>query len=147
MAVRISIVTLFAFTLAACTSSDTSEMKVHEQNIAIARKVFEHFNKHEWEQMAGLYADSAEFKDPSFGQEIVKQSRQQIIAKYAKLEQMSADVRDDIVQLYPSGSSYVAVEFVSSGTMPNGAKWKLPICTIFTVENGLITKDFTYFDN
>ena len=23
----------------------------------------------------------------------------------------------------------------------------MPICTIFTIENGLITKDFTYFDN
>ena len=121
--------------------------KGHEQNVALAKKVYEHFNNHEWEKMAGLYAEPAQFKDPSLGPDIVKQTRQQIATKYREMEEMSPDVRDDIVSVYPSGDKHVVVEFVSSGTAPDGTKWQLPICTIFTMENGLITKDFTYYDN
>lgn len=49
--------------------------------------------------------------------------------------------------MYPSGENHIIVEFVSSGTAPDNSKFELPICTIFTIENGLITKDFTYYDN
>lgn len=136
--------------LLSCNSGQNqppTSMQNHEQNVALARKVYEHFNKHEWDKMAGLYAEPADFKDPSFGQDIVKQTRQQIAAKYREMEEMSPDVRDDIVAVYPSGEEHVIVEFVSSGTAPDGTKWQLPICTIFTIENGLITKDFTYYDN
>jgi ketosteroid isomerase-like protein len=122
-------------------------MQSQEQNVALARKVYEHFNKHEWEKMAGLYTEPAEFKDPSFGQGIVKQTREQTARKYSEMEGKSPDVRDDITAIYPSGDNHVIVEFVSSGTAPDGTKWQLPICTIFTMENGQITKDFTYYDN
>jgi len=121
-------------------------MGTHEENIQIAENVYKYFNEHDWEKMAGLYADPADFKDPSFGQEIVKQTRQQTIEKYKAMEEMSRDIRDEIVQVYPSGYMHVIVEFISSGTAPNGKKWILPICTIFTIENGQITKDFTYYD-
>lgn len=121
-------------------------MELQEENIRIASSVFEYFNQHDWEKMAELYTDPAEFKDPSFGQETVKQTREQIVRKYRELEEMSRDVRDDILQVYPSGDRHVIVEFVSSGTAPDGTKWTLPICTIFTIENGQITKDFTYYD-
>lgn len=30
---------------------------------------------------------------------------------------------------------------------PDNSKFTLPICTVFTIENGLITQDFTYYDN
>jgi hypothetical protein len=52
-----------------------------------------------------------------------------------------------VIQTYPSGDKHIIVEFVSSGTAPDSSKFELAICTIFTIENGLITKDFTYFDN
>ena len=39
------------------------------------------------------------------------------------------------------------VEFISTGTAEDGSQFELPICTIFTIENGKITKDFTYYDN
>jgi hypothetical protein len=29
----------------------------------------------------------------------------------------------------------------------DGFKFKLPICAIFTIAHGKITRDFTYFDN
>jgi len=121
-------------------------MEPHEENIRIAKRVYEFFNEHDWEKMAALYAEPADFKDPSFGQETVKQTREQIVQKYRELEEMSRDVRDDVLQVYPSGDEHVIVEFISSGTAPDGTKWTLPICTIFTLENGQITKDFTYYD-
>ncbi len=122
-------------------------MEAQTRNTAIARQVYDHFNKHEWNEMAALYSESAEFRDPSFGPEIVKQTRQEVAQKYRELNDMFPDVRDELVEIYPSGEKNVIVEFVSSGTAPDGSKWTLPICTIFTIENGLITKDYTYYDN
>ncbi len=97
--------------------------------------------------MANMYDENAEFKDPSLGEGIVKQTKQQIIDKYSELNGVFPDLLDKIIQIYPSGEKHIIVEFVSSGTAPDNSKFELPICTIFTIENGLITKDFTYFDN
>lgn len=137
----------FLVFLAACAPKEPKTNSVQEKNVALARQVYEHFNKHEWEKMANLYTENAEFKDPSFGQKTVQQTRKQIADKYKELEKMFPDVRDNIVAVYPSGEKHVIVEFVSSGTAPDSTKWQLPICTVFTIENGLISKDFTYYDN
>jgi ketosteroid isomerase-like protein len=94
-----------------------------------------------------MYVDVSDFKDPSLGQGVVKQTKQQIIEKYAGLGEVFPDLKDSIVQIYPSGEKHMVVEFVSTGTAPNGEKFELPICTIFTIENGKITKDYTYYDN
>lgn len=118
-----------------------------EKNIRLAGQVYEAFNRHDWTGMAELYADTAEFKDPSFGQDIVRQTRQQIAEKYGKYEEMSPDISDSVVEVYAAGEKHVIVEFVSSGTGPDGARWNMPICSIFTIENGQITKDYTYYDN
>ena len=63
------------------------------------------------------------------------------------MEEFLLLLRNEIVQIYPSGEKHIIVEFVSTGTALDNSKFELPICTIFTIENGLITKDFTYFDN
>jgi ketosteroid isomerase-like protein len=117
------------------------------ENVKIIRKYYEYFNNHEWERMAEMYIEISDFKDPSLGQGIVKQTRQQIIDKYSELSEIFPDVKDEIVQIYPSGDKHVIVEFISTGTAPDGSTFELPICTIFTIENGKITKDFTYYDN
>lgn len=116
-------------------------------NEMLIRQYYEHFNRHEWEKMAALYTEIADFKDPSLGQGIVKQTRQQIIEKYAELGAIFPDVKDEVIQIYSSRDKYVIVEFVSKGTAPDGSMFELPICTIFTIENGQIAKDFTYYDN
>ena len=116
-------------------------------NEKIIKQYFEHFNNHDFVKMANMYSDTADFKDPTLGQGIVKQTRQQIIEKYTELSKMIPDVKDKVIQTYPSGDNHIIVEFVSSGTAPDNSTFELPICTIFTIENGLITKDFTYFDN
>ena len=135
-------------TLSIIACNDTKEKPVATSNHEkLLKQYFDHFNKHEWTAMANMYGDTSEFKDPSLGQGIVRQTRQQIITKYAELNKVFPDLHDQIIQTYPSGENHVIVEFVSSGTAPDNSKFELPICTIFTIENGLITKDFTYFDN
>jgi ketosteroid isomerase-like protein len=117
------------------------------ENEKLIKDYFEHFNKHDWEKMASLYTETSEFKDPTLGQGIVKLSRSEIIKKYSELQKMIPDVKDTIVQIYPSRDKHIIVEFISSGTTPDQKKFTLPICTVFTIENGFITKDFSYFDN
>ena len=117
------------------------------KNTELIKQYFTHFNNHDWEKMANMYSEPAAFKDSSFGPEVVTQTRVQTIEKYQEMSEMFPDLHDKVLQMYPSGDKYLIVEFVSSGTAPDGSSFELPICTIFTIEGGLIAKDFTYFDN
>ncbi len=114
-------------------------------NVVIVRSMFDAFNKHDWEAMADHYVDSASFLDPSFGKEYVIQSKTALVNKYAEMQQFLPDIHDEIVGLYPSEDK-VTVEFISTGTMPDGAKFSLPITSILTVKGGKIVKDATYYD-
>jgi len=116
-------------------------------NEKLIRQYFGHFNKHDWKSLANLYADTASFKDPSLGLGVFRQARGQIVKKYEGLSQNFPDVSDQIISIYPSGNDHVIVEFVSTGTAPDGSKFELPICTVFEIQNGKITQDFTYYDN
>lgn len=136
----------FILILFSCENPKKIVMNTTE-NEKLIRQYFEYFNKHDWQKMAAMYTETADFKDPSLGQGIVKQTHQQTIEKYSGLSATFTDVKDEVVNMYHSGDNHVIVEFISSGTAPDGSKFTLPICTIFTIENGLITKDFTYYDN
>ncbi len=140
------ILILFSLIIISCNQSKSIIMET-SANEKLVKQYFEHFNNHDWKKMADMYVENAEFKDPSLGLGIVKQTKQQIIEKYSQLNGIFPDLNDKIIQIYPSGEKHIIVEFVSSGTAPDYSKFELPICTIFTIENGLITKDFTYFDN
>ncbi len=130
-----------------CYNQTKEKTMVPSTNEKLVKQYFEHFNNHEWTKMANMYAETADFKDPSLGQGIIKQTRQQIVDKYSELNKVFPDLHDQVIQTYPSGDKHIIVEFVSSGTAPDHSKFELPICVIFTIENGLITKDFSYFDN
>ena len=67
--------------LVVMTSCENKVNTSDDQNVAIAKKLFEHFNNHDWSSMAALYSDPAEFKDPSLGSGIVPQTRQQTADK------------------------------------------------------------------
>lgn len=142
---------LFAtITLISCNNQTQNNMAITIQqtnNEKLVQQYFEHFNNHEWTKMANMYAETSEFKDPSLGQGTVKQTRQQIIDKYSELNKIFPDLHDQVIQTYPSGDKHIIVEFVSTGTAPDNSKFELQICTILTIENGIITKDFSYFDN
>ena len=130
-----------------CNNQTKEKTMATSTNEKLVKQYFEHFNNHEWTKMANMYAETTDFKDPSLGQGIVKQTRQQIVDKYSELHKVFPDLHDQVIQTYPSGDKHIIVEFVSSGTAPDHSKFELPICTIFTIENGLIIKDFSYFDN
>lgn len=123
------------------------ETMVISANEKIIEEFFEHFNKHEWTELANMYIETSQFKDPSLGPGIVQKTRKQIVEKYSQLNQVFPDRQDKVVQTYPSGDKHIIVEFISSGTAPDNSKFELPICVIYTIEDGLITKDFPYFDN
>lgn len=120
---------------------------MNAKNTELIKQYFAHFNNHDWEKMAGMYSETAEFKDPSFGPGVVTQTRAQTMEKYREMREMFPDLHDEVLRVYPSGDKHLIVEFVSSGTAPDGSSFELPICTIFTIEDGLITKDYTYYDN
>jgi ketosteroid isomerase-like protein len=141
---------LVASAFLACNKPTPKPMETNTNsntNTELVKTYFEHFNKHDWEKMAAMYVPVADFKDPSLGAGIVKQTREQTKKKYTELNQLFPDVHDEVVAIYPSGEKHVVVEFISTGKAPDQTKFELPICTIFTIENGLISKDFTYYDN
>jgi ketosteroid isomerase-like protein len=136
-------------TILSCSHNQTTTEKTPSlsANEKLVQQYFEYFNKHNFEKMAAMYAATADFKDPSLGPGIVKQTRMQTTEKYTQLAKVFPDLHDQIIQIYPSGNNHVIVEFVSTGTGPGNEKFELPICSILTIEDGLITKDFTYYDN
>lgn len=137
--------------IAACNNSAKTETPAAstpaQDNEKIITQLFEHFNKHDWSKMASLYADTAEFKDPAWGKELKKQTHQDIVGHYSQLQSFLPDINISEVVLYPSGDKHIIAEFLSSGSAPGSLPISLPICTIFTIENGKIAKDYTYYDN
>lgn len=144
---------LLLLVFAACTQTPVQHEKVNpaaemqKKNSETVLKLFKYFNKHQWKEMAALYSPSAEFKDPSLGVKPVVQTHAQIIEKYSALQAIFSDIRDEVSAVYASGEKQVIVEFTSTGTAPDGSKFELPVCTVFTMENGVIVRDNTYYDN
>ena len=133
--------------LLSCNNQQPSKKNINQANEQLIRRYFDHFNNHDWTKMVAMYVETAEFKDPSLGKGIIKQTRAEVVKKYSDLNQMFPNLTDNIVSIYPSDSNHIVVEFISRGTGLDKSAFELPICTIFTLENGLITKDFTYYDN
>jgi ketosteroid isomerase-like protein len=127
-------------------NSEKPEVAMNK-NIELVKIYFDLFNKHDWHKLSELYSEEAEFKDPSLGKGSVNQNRKQFIKKYADLNSVFPDLKDEVIQIYPSGEKHVIVEFISTGTADDNSKFELPICAIFTIENGHIVKDYSYFDN
>jgi len=144
--------------LVACNQNSTNQQPNHSEtnnevpdahasgNQALIDSYYEHFNNHDWGKMADLYVDSPTMRDPAYGLQPVVMSKTDIIKKYSELHQMIPDVQDRVTAVYHAGI-HSTVEFESSGTGPDGKKFILPICTIFEIKNGKITKDLTYYDN
>lgn len=114
-------------------------------NVATAQKMFDAFNEHDWQRMAGYYSANALFLDPSLGKEYVTQTREETIKKYSQFEAMFPDLHDEIVGMYPSADK-VIVEFVSTGSSGDSISLRLPIITVLTFKDGVIVQDATYYD-
>ncbi|MFN5171385.1 MAG: nuclear transport factor 2 family protein, partial [Cyclobacteriaceae bacterium] len=133
---------LLLWALVACSTPSENPTAENEQ---LVRSMFGAFNRHDWEAMASHYSDSALFLDPSFGTDYVRQTRIEMVIKYKEMHAMFPDLHDDVVTLVTSGNR-VAVEFVATGTQPDGATFRLPISAMFTIENGKIVRDATYYN-
>lgn len=147
--IRSTILAISLFTLISCNNPKQQNSNNRDNsatNKAIIEQYYKHFNSHEWKKMADMYIEQPEMKDPSYGIKNVKVTKADIEKKYSELNQMIPDVHDKVIKMYHSGDN-VTVEFESSGTAPDGSKFILPICTIFEIKNGKITKDLTYYDN
>jgi ketosteroid isomerase-like protein len=134
---------LLVWACVACTNTPNSG---ENENIAHVKSMFDAFNRHDWKTMSEHYADSAQFLDPSFGPHYVIQSRSDIVKKYQELEQMFPNVSDQIVNVFAAGNT-VAVEFISTGNSGDSISLRLPISAVLTLQNGLIVKDATYYNN
>lgn len=132
--------------LAACQPETPSQTGGVIPGQEVVAEYFSVFNRHDWSGLAGFYADSVILKDPVLGTGPVTVSRQDIVKKYQDLHQSIPDVKDSVVAVYPAGS-VVTVEFISTGTGPDGKPFTLPICTIFEFKAGKIIRDLTYYDN
>lgn len=140
---KIKTLIVFALVLSACGKPDSKL----EANIQAVKSMFAAFNRHDWKAMAGHYADTAGFLDPSLGTTYVKMTHAETAAKYAAMQKMFPDIKDDVTAIH-AGDSVVVVEFTSSGTPAGGEKWHLPICSVLTFnKEGKIVKDATYYDN
>lgn len=130
--------------LSACKQAPSEQVT---RNKELVLRYFSVFNQHDWKELSALYAEPALFKDPVYGVDSVKQTRKNIEQKYGELGNSVINLKDSILNIYPSGDKQVIVEFISTGILPDSSKLYLPICTVFTIENNLITKDYTYYDN
>ncbi|HVI49565.1 MAG TPA: nuclear transport factor 2 family protein [Chitinophaga sp.] len=137
----------FLLLLAVCGAcvQPGGKISLANPNTMVVRELYDAFNDHNWTKMADCYKDTAIFLDPSFGLVPVTQTRQQTIEKYTALQKMFPDVRDSVVSIYGE-KNHITVEFISSGTSADGKKWQLPICSVFTIEDGKIARDNTYYD-
>lgn len=126
--------------LAGCAVSESGQ-----KNAATAAKLFDAFNRHDWQEMASFYSDTASFLDPSYGKDYVIKSRKETIAKYAEMEKMFPDIHDEVVGIYPSGD-VVTVEFVATGSANDSVRFKLPIISVLHFKDGLIVRDATFYD-
>lgn len=136
---------VLAISFAGCVQPG-GKISLANANTVVIKDLFEAFNAHDWSRMAACYKDTATFLDPSLGLGPVLRTRAQTIQKYQELQQIFPDVRDEVLTIY-GDKNHITVEFLSTGTGPDGKKWQLPICTVFTVEDGKIVRDNTYYDN
>jgi ketosteroid isomerase-like protein len=129
-------------------SCSITDPNLVDQNIEIARKSFAAFNRHDWKEQASYFSDTCKFLDPSYGDKHVTVNRKDKIAKYVKMEEMSPDIKDEITSIFGVGDK-VVIQFISSGTTQTEEgryNWRMPICCIFTIQDGLIVVDETYYN-
>jgi ketosteroid isomerase-like protein len=129
--------------ITACTSSIQTQ---EEKNMAHVRSMFDAFNRHDWKAMSEHYTDSALFLDPTLGVEYVHQSRTETADKYAAMETMFPNIKDEVITIFAKEDK-VAIEFISTGSSGDSITFKLPISCILTLKDNLIVRDATYYNN
>jgi ketosteroid isomerase-like protein len=108
----------------------------------IVQRLFSAFNRHDIDTMARLYASDAILESPDFCS--ARRGPEGVRKTYADLFRTFPDIVDQVTGSVASGER-VAVQFVAH-SQGFGASHELRLATFFTIRNGLIVHDETYFD-
>lgn len=110
----------------------------------VVQSKFSAFNRHDVGAIEEVYASGATLNSPDYSNLVGNEA---IAGTYRKLFDSIPDAKDNI-QLLESVGKHVYVQFVLSGHW-NGAQDKpigVRIMAAYTVENGRIIEDATYYD-
>ncbi|GAA4415041.1 hypothetical protein GCM10023187_45190 [Nibrella viscosa] len=118
--------------LTACVPTGPADLEaVQQQNIRVVRQLEAGLNRQDWAGVARLYAERVRYKGPHTRYREVEQTPGQVVAAYRGYHL-------EITQLYAAYEHHVVVE----GQLSHGPPQ--PVCLIYTIENGRITRQFTY---
>ncbi|MGH8160427.1 MAG: nuclear transport factor 2 family protein [Rhodanobacter sp.] len=112
--------------------------------VKTVRQKFEAFNRHDASTIEGIYATDAILHSPDYP-ELAGNSR--IADTYRGLFDAIPDANDNVQNIDSSGDRVYA-QFVLSGHLKGtGGKFvKVPIISVYTVRDGHIVADSTYYD-
>lgn len=130
-----------------CLSCTSSESPAQASNVLLVKEANVLFNQHDWKELGKLFADSMCIKEPDNGTQIIKKSKQQQLNKLQTMHQTFPNLSRHITQLYASGNHHVIVEAITEGLAADSSQLSQSTCTIFTVENGKISREYTYHLN
>ncbi|GAA4451786.1 hypothetical protein GCM10023189_14160 [Nibrella saemangeumensis] len=118
--------------LTACTPAGPADLEtVQQQNIRVVRQLQAGLNQHDWAGVSQLYAERVRYKGPHTRYQEVEQTPGEVVAAYRGYHL-------EITQLYAAYEHHVVVE----GRLSQGSP--RPVCMIYTIENGRITRQYTY---
>lgn len=122
------------------------------------KKIIEHhfnaLNRHNIKMLIEDY--DPQVRVTSSGWDGIHIGTREMMFDYGRYFHETPDLKYDIENVYFSGDSIVTVEYTTSGTVTNvdkstplsivGKKYVLNNCTIFTIRDGRVVKENTYFD-
>lgn len=127
-----------------CLSCTNDESTAQADNVQLVKEVHLLINRHEWEELEKLFADSVSLKGATGGSQIIRQSKQRYINNYRKMQQTFPQLSQHITQLYAAGTHHVIVETIAEGMATDSILLSRSSCTIFTIENQKISRLYIY---
>lgn len=127
-----------------CLSCTNDESVAQAANVQLVKEVHLLINQHNWKELSNLFADSVSLKGATGGSQITRQSKQQCINNYRKMQQTFPQLSQHITQLYAAGTHHVIVETIAEGMATDSILLSRSSCTIFTIENQKISRLYIY---
>ena len=125
----------------------------HEDGRSLIAKRFDLINRHQTDSLAMLYTANAYLESPNF--DGIKNGPAGIREAYSRYFTSTPDLHYTVTEVVPADSIVVAT-YTWGGTLQTpengtpaymrGKKYVLKGCTIFTVREGKISREASYFD-
>ncbi len=115
-----------------------------QTNLETVKRMYELFNKRQWQEIASLYTEQAAFltnNQDSF----ITHSKDEIPSIFEAFERKYPGIQEKILYIEESGD-LVYVQFLTSGKTKSGKPWQQIAWTIFTVENRKIARVASYYN-